>query len=108
MTHTLGGADGARAGGRNSSVGAQRTPPGGSPAQAGAGRSSPAARAPDPLLSGPQYRGCFRKKPFTSRKLAREAAARVTAETGKKIRVYRCAYKKLVGEHWHLTSKEDR
>lgn len=105
MTHTGDRANGARAGGV-SSVGAQRTPPGGTPQ--GAGRSSPAARAPDPLLSGPQYRGCFRKKPFTSRKLAREAAARVTAETGKKIRVYRCAYKKLVGEHWHLTSKEDR
>lgn len=104
MTHTDERANGARAGGP--SVGAERTPSGASPK--GAGTVYPAPRAPDPLLTGSQYRGCFRKKPFTSRKLAKEAAARVTADTGKKIRVYRCAYKKAVGEHWHITSKADR
>lgn len=110
MTHTGGGADGARAG-RVSSLGAGQTPQGATPQ--GAGRSSPVPRAPvppnDPLLRHPQYRGCFRKRPFRTRKEAREAAARVmVAEPGRKIRVYRCPYKKAVGEHWHLTSQGDR
>lgn len=50
---------------------------------------------------------CKNKRPFFSRKSARECRDRVKHTLRKKQRVYKCPETKLIGEHYHLATKKD-